>query len=127
MVADWLLLALTYLWAAFCVSLGVYALTVKHSKLRVAVLITIPVTLTAALPATSLRLTRHLSQNLRPNRRTATANPASRGRSPAQPPAMATHLRLTFAPVSICSLRMSARAFQIPIQREDESRVPAKR
>ncbi len=32
MVADWLLLALTYLWAAFCVSLGVYALIQMTSQ-----------------------------------------------------------------------------------------------
>jgi len=68
-----------------------------------------------------------LSQNLCPNRRTEIANPASRATAQAQPPATATHLRLTFAPVRICSLRMSARTFQVPMQREDESRVPAER
>jgi hypothetical protein len=39
MLVDWLLLVLTYLWAVFLVSLGVYALTMKHTKLWVAVLI----------------------------------------------------------------------------------------
>jgi hypothetical protein len=35
MFVDWLLLALTYLWAVFLVSLGVYALTMKgHSDAR---------------------------------------------------------------------------------------------
>ncbi|MCX6843814.1 MAG: hypothetical protein NTX53_16225 [candidate division WOR-3 bacterium] len=42
MFVDWLLLALTYLWAVFLVSLGVYALTMKgHSSRRVAIIIKI--------------------------------------------------------------------------------------
>ena len=40
MLVDWLLLALTYLWAVFCVSLGVHALTMKdYSSRLVAVVI----------------------------------------------------------------------------------------
>jgi hypothetical protein len=40
MLVDWLMLALVYLWAVFCVSVGVYALTMKgHSSRLVAVII----------------------------------------------------------------------------------------
>ena len=42
MLTDWLPLALTYLWAVFLVSLGVYALTMKgHSSRLVAIIIKI--------------------------------------------------------------------------------------
>jgi hypothetical protein len=47
--------------------------------------------------------------------------------SPAPPPATPTHLRLTFAQVPICSLRMSARTSQSLIQREGVSRLPVER
>lgn len=36
---GWLLVMLAYLWSAFCIALGVYALLMKHTKLWVAILI----------------------------------------------------------------------------------------
>ena len=76
------------------------------------------------------------AQNRPPNRTTAAPLGLTAGigqascpdsyqnRRTAQLPAAAAHLRLTFAPVLICSVKMSPRACRLLIQRVDMSGLP---